>query len=115
MTPSSLYLFSASSFAGALRTGWHITGQGLPLHLPRFGGQPGFHQYRSRRASSAHTGYPRTVTALPSTGAVVCQGRYKLKRLLGAGDRKRVYLAEDRRMRRDVAFSLIEREQRLSR
>ncbi len=58
--------------------------------------------------------YARFVPGLPSTGELLCSGRYKLKRLLGAGDRKRVYLAHDQRMDRDVALSLVEVEGRFN-
>src|SRR5207244_1977422 len=39
-----------------------------------------------------------------------CDGRYQVKRFLGEGGKKLVYLAHDRQLDRDVAFALIKTE-----
>ncbi|HVW33346.1 MAG TPA: protein kinase, partial [Acidimicrobiia bacterium] len=46
----------------------------------------------------------------PSAAAEFAAGRYQLMRFLGEGGRKRVYLARDTRLQRDVAFALIKLE-----
>ena len=46
------------------------------------------------------------VAAAPEA-ASFCDGRYEVKRLLGEGGKKRVYLAHDTKLDRDVAFALI--------
>ena len=46
-------------------------------------------------------------TSAPPQPAAFANGRYQVKRFLGAGGKKRVYLAHDTRLDRDVAFALI--------
>src|SRR5262249_25783298 len=45
--------------------------------------------------------------ALVTPASSFVSGRYQVQRLLGEGSRKRVYVAHDRRLDRDVAFALI--------
>src|SRR3990172_819242 len=58
-------------------------------------------------ASPARTPTPAPSRALPTSFA---GGRYRGQRFLGEGGRKRVYLARDTKLDRDVAFSLIKTE-----
>jgi hypothetical protein len=55
-------------------------------------------------APPARTPTPAPSPALPVSFA---GGRYQVKRFLGEGGRKRVFLAHDTHLDRDVAFSLI--------
>src|SRR5437763_115779 len=41
---------------------------------------------------------------VPSTPAAFCNGRYRVKKFLGEGGKKRVFLAADTLLDRDVAF-----------
>src|SRR5438034_10085615 len=52
---------------------------------------------------------PRPATA-PSEPTSFCDGRYQVKKFLGEGGKKRVYLCRDAKLERDVAFSLIKTE-----
>ncbi|MCI0787698.1 MAG: serine/threonine protein kinase, partial [Chloroflexi bacterium] len=58
-------------------------------------------------ASAAPTVVPATPLAQPTSFA---NGRYQVKRLLGEGGKKRVYLAHDTTLDREVAFALIKAE-----
>jgi predicted ATPase/class 3 adenylate cyclase len=53
---------------------------------------------------------PPSPTPTPTIPTSFAAGRYQVKRFLGEGGRKRVYLTHDTRLDRDVAFSLIKTE-----
>jgi class 3 adenylate cyclase len=53
---------------------------------------------------------PPTAAPAPTIATSFAAGRYQVKRFLGEGGRKRVYLTHDTRLDRDVAFSLIKTE-----
>ena len=55
-----------------------------------------------------------TLTGEPDHRASFANGRYQVKRFLGEGGKKRVYLAQDTTLDREVAFALILPMYRLS-
>ena len=60
--------------------------------------------------SDASTVTSRTPTPAPALPASFAGGRYVVKGFLGEGGRKKVYLAHDAKLDRDVAFALIKTE-----
>src|SRR5262245_59959098 len=61
-------------------------------------------------ASASGRRAARPAPPLALTPNVVWARRYEIHRLLGEGSRKRVYLARDTRLDRDVALALIKSE-----
>ena len=64
-------------------------------------------QHSKQEYSSPQTAPPSSAEELPSSFA---NGRYQVKRFLGEGGKKKVYLAHDTTLDRDVAFALIKTE-----
>ena len=60
--------------------------------------------------ASSEPAAPPTPTPTPTAPTSFAAGRYQVKRFLGEGGRKRLSLAHDTRLDRDVAFSLIKTE-----
>ena len=54
--------------------------------------------------------YPITSAPLPLLPTSFANGRYQVKKFLGEGGKKKVYLAHDTELDRDVAFALIKTE-----
>jgi DNA-binding CsgD family transcriptional regulator len=61
----------------------------------------------SRRLGRSQTAVTPTAEPLPES---LVGGRYKVRKLLGEGSRKKVYLADDSTLEREVAFALIKTE-----
>ncbi len=53
---------------------------------------------------------PQTTTSTPTQPSSFADGRYEVKRFLGEGGKKTVYLAQDTTLDREVAFALIKTE-----
>ena len=53
---------------------------------------------------------PQTTTSTPAQPASFADGRYEVRRFLGEGGKKTVYLARDTTLDREVAFALIKTE-----
>ena len=56
------------------------------------------------------TSEPATPTGTPAAPSSFVNGRYQVKQFMGEGGKKRVYLAHDTTLDRDVAFALIKTE-----
>ena len=63
-------------------------------------------------AASSTVSEPRSATPAPAPAlpSAFADGRYTVQRFLGEGGRKRVYLAHDAKLDRDVAFAVIKTE-----
>jgi len=64
----------------------------------------------SRSANAAQQPPPFAPTAQTDQPTSFANGRYEVKRFLGEGGRKKVYLAQDTLLDREVAFALIKTE-----
>jgi hypothetical protein len=62
------------------------------------------------QAPPAEPGVGRASAPVADHPSAFCEGRYVVKRFLGEGGRKRVYLCHDAKLDRDVAFALIKTE-----
>ena len=62
---------------------------------------------RATGGSSGHQPEPTQLDDSPQTPNSFSDGRYQVKRFLGEGGKKMVYLAQDKLLDRDVAFALI--------
>ncbi len=60
--------------------------------------------------SQLATSTPTTSAVTPDQPTSFANGRYEVKRFLGEGGKKRVYLAQDTLLDREVAFALIKTE-----
>src|SRR6266545_6172274 len=65
------------------------------------------HECGASLAAGSRPGTPAPAPSLPSSFA---SERYTVRGFLGEGGRKRVYLAHDTKLDRDVAFALIKTE-----
>ena len=69
-----------------------------------------FCQGCGNRLSDALSTPTPTPTPLPALPASFASGRYQVQRFIGEGGKKRVYLAHDSNLDRDVAIALIKSE-----
>ena len=71
-----------------------------------------------RGVASPNPGAPTPIAAVapaPSQPTAFVSGRYAVRRFLGEGGKKKVYLAQDTLLDRDVTFALIKTEGLVSR
>ena len=64
----------------------------------------------SQVASQPATSAPGALPPTPGQPTSFANGRYEVKRFLGEGGKKKVYLAQDTLLDREVAFALIKTE-----